>query len=166
MDTSIYSDRILDLAGRQGGGEGVGRSGRFYEPQILAALAEAQLGLGDASRAREVSEQAIEAASQTQIRVAEVRAQLARVRVLLVLDGVERQAKIESTLDRALAIVRSTGARAFEPQVHVERARLAGLLSDAPSRERWLREAHRLFPEMGATGHTERVARELAELGR
>ncbi len=31
----------------------------------------------------------------------------------------------------------------------------------APLQERELREAHRLFTEMGATGHAERVAREL-----
>jgi hypothetical protein len=36
--------------------------------------------------------------------------------------------------------------------------RLLGRSSDA---ERELREAHRLYTEMGATGHAERVAREL-----
>ncbi len=38
---------------------------------------------------------------------------------------------------------------------------MAGTLSDANSRELWLREAHRLHTEMGATGHAERLAREL-----
>ena len=47
-------------------------------------------------------------------------------------------------------------------QVLVERARLAGLLSDPIGRERWLHDARRLFTEMGATGHAERLARELA----
>jgi hypothetical protein len=36
---------------------------------------------------------------------------------------------------------------------------------DEPGRKRYLREAHRLYTEMSATGHAERVARELAELG-
>ncbi len=43
-----------------------------------------------------------------------------------------------------------------------EAARFGGTLSDANSRELGLREAHRLFTEMGATGHAERVGRELA----
>ncbi len=43
-----------------------------------------------------------------------------------------------------------------------ERAHARG---DAASRERHLREAHRLYTEMGATGHAERLARELEGLG-
>ena len=35
---------------------------------------------------------------------------------------------------------------------------------DDATQERELREAHRLYTEMGATGHAERLARELAEL--
>jgi len=40
-------------------------------------------------------------------------------------------------------------------------AQLAALRSDAPAAERSLREAHRLFTEMGATGHAARLAKEL-----
>jgi adenylate cyclase len=138
-----------------------GGSGRFCEPQFLAALAEARLGLGDALRARELSEEAIETAVQTRIRVAEVRARLSLARVLLALDGVDAQAEVGSTLDRALAIVRSTWACAQEPLIYVEMARLAALRSDSVGRERWLREARRLFTEMAATGHAERVAKTL-----
>jgi hypothetical protein len=45
------------------------------------------------------------------------------------------------------------------------RARLAALLGSDAAQERRLREAHRFYTEMGATGHAERLARELAELG-
>ena len=138
------------------------QAGLFFEPYYVAALAEAHLGLGDEPRARQVSEQALQIASRAEMRVAEVRALLARVRVLLTLDGVAARTEVESILDRALSLVRSTGARSFEPQIHVERARLAGLLEGAPGRQQWLREAHRLFTEMGATGHAERLVRELA----
>ncbi len=55
--------------------------------------------------------------------------------------------------------------RAFLPLIRVERAGLAERRGDGAARERDLREAHRLFTEMGATGHAERVARELKELG-
>ena len=57
-------------------------------------------------------------------------------------------------------LVRSTGARSYEPQIQLERARLASLFSDEASHLQWLHEAHRLYTEMGATGHAERVARE------
>ncbi len=49
-------------------------------------------------------------------------------------------------------------------RLHLARAELADLLDDTAARERHLREAHRLFTEMGATGHAERMARELEEL--
>jgi ATP/maltotriose-dependent transcriptional regulator MalT len=138
------------------------RVGLFFEGYFMAALAEAHLGLGEAPRARALADEAIGIASRMQIPIAEVRALLARTRVLLTLDGVNARAEIESTLDRALALVRSTGARPYEPQIYVERARLAGILSDAASHQQWLREAHRLFTEMGATGHAERIAPLLA----
>ena len=47
------------------------------------------------------------------------------------------------------------------PQVHEERAELARLRGDDATRERELREAHRLYTEMGATGHAERLAQKL-----
>ena len=47
---------------------------------------------------------------------------------------------------------------------YVRRAKLAALLGDDAGRERELREAQRLFTEMGAEAHAERVGRELAEL--
>jgi hypothetical protein len=89
-----------------------------------------------------------------------------RIRVLLALDGAAARDEVETSLARALAPVHSTGARPYEPQIHVERARLAGLLADPAGRLEWLREAHRLFTELGATGHAERVAALLAEAPR
>ena len=38
------------------------------------------------------------------------------------------------------------------------------MLGDSAGRERELREAHRLFTEMGATGHARRVAAQLESL--
>src|SRR5438128_604478 len=67
-----------------------------------------------------------------------------------------------AALERALGAVRETGAKAFEPLVHVERAELASQSGDAEGRERELREAHRLFTAMGAAGHAARLARELS----
>jgi len=49
---------------------------------------------------------------------------------------------------------------------HEISAELAHLRGDEATRERELREAHRLFVEMGATGHAERIAPLLAESAR
>ena len=95
--------------------------------------------------------------------VGEIAAQLARTRVLIGFDGAAAHGDIESALDRAEALVRTTGARSYEPQILVERARLAGLLSNPAGRQELLSEAQRLFSDMGATGHAERTAKLLAE---
>ncbi len=49
----------------------------------------------------------------------------------------------------------------YEPFLHVERAELARLTADEASRQRELREAHRLFLEIGAQIRAEQVAKEL-----
>ncbi len=53
------------------------------------------------------------------------------------------------------------GWEGLAPPVHEQRAELAQRGGDVAIAERELREAHRLFTEMGARGHAERVAREL-----
>jgi hypothetical protein len=55
-----------------------------------------------------------------------------------------------------------SGAKSYEPFVHVERAELARLTGDEAARGRELREAHRLFLEIGAPIRAEQVAKELA----
>ena len=60
-----------------------------------------------------------------------------------------------------MGLVEATGARAFAPFMHVERAALAHLLGDEATRQAELREAHRLFGGMGATARAEQVSREL-----
>ncbi len=52
--------------------------------------------------------------------------------------------------------------KGYEPQIHVELAELACRSGDEEGRVRELREAHRLFAEIGASGYAERVAGELA----
>jgi len=68
---------------------------------------------------------------------------------------------VAAALDEAGALVEETGARAYEPFVGAERAALAGLRGEEAVRQRELREAHRLFTEMGATIRAEQVARDL-----
>ena len=134
----------------------------FMEADYVAALAEAHLGMGDSPRARELAQEAIQLALRMDMPIAEVHAQLALARVLRAIEGADRRAGIEAALDRALALVKSTSALSYEPQIYVERARLAALRSDALGARHWLHEAHRLFSEMGATGHPEPLAKEVS----
>jgi tetratricopeptide (TPR) repeat protein len=125
----------------------------------LGLLAEACAGLGDTARAREAAAEAVAVAEREGVRYASIWISLARV--LRSTDGLAAEREIEATLGRALELVEETGARIFVPQVHEERAELARLRGDDTTHERELREAHRLYTEMGATGHAKRLAEKL-----
>ena len=93
-----------------------------------------------------------------------VRASFARARGV----GAEREAlniilysDEKAALAEADSWLEMSGAKSYEPFLNVERAELARLTGDDTARERELREAHRLFIEMGATGHVDRLAKEL-----
>jgi class 3 adenylate cyclase/tetratricopeptide (TPR) repeat protein len=138
------------------------RVGLCWEAEYQAVLAEAYLGLSDQRRARKLADEAIETSIRMETRVYEVRSRLARVRILLALDGANARAEIESELDCATDLVRSTGAISYEPQILVERARLAAIVGDAARSADLKNAAQRMFIAMGATGRAERLAEELS----
>ncbi len=77
-------------------------------------------------------------------------------------DSRERAAdEIEAQLRRAKATIERYGHALMTPFLSEESAHLARLLGDDEGCERHFREAHRLYTEMGALGHAERVGREL-----
>jgi class 3 adenylate cyclase/tetratricopeptide (TPR) repeat protein len=127
----------------------------------LALLGESHLGLGDGQRARRLVEEALQVAQARGQPLIEVFASLALARVLLG-SGEAARAEVEAALTRVLALTTGGGAKAFEPFVHVELAELARQRGNEEERERELREAHRLFTEIGANGHAERLSAELA----
>ena len=137
------------------------RAGLMLEPWMLVSLAESYLGAGDLRLARARSEEGLARAQQHQTRTLEIEAQLAVARVRRCAEGLIARPAIEAALNRALALVRETGARGFEPHVYLERAALARLAGDDVAHQRELREAHRLFTEMSAPIRAEQVAREL-----
>src|SRR5439155_3965766 len=139
-----------------------GRTAVEANARRLALLGESYLGLGDPERVRALVAEGLATAHARGHRSDETHASLALARVLLGSAGVAARAEIEAALAHALEVVRETGAKAFEPLVHVERTELARQSGDAEGRERELREAHRLFTAMGATGHAARLARELS----
>jgi tetratricopeptide (TPR) repeat protein len=124
-------------------------------------LAQAYLGCGDRDRARTVAEQAVAQLRASGALLYEIAALRTLVRVLRTIDPAREIETIEASLLRAEDIVRETGARLFLPSLHEERAAFARALQRPSDADRELREAHRLYTEMDATGHAERLAREL-----
>jgi len=142
----------------------IARAGHAFvetEPLALTWLAAAHRGLGMNDQALVLAEEALAVAERRRTRLAECIALIGRARIMLRSDAPRRHAAIESALGRALALVEETGARSNEPFVRVELARLAAVTGDQVARQRELREAHRLFTEMGAGPRAARVAREL-----
>jgi tetratricopeptide (TPR) repeat protein len=131
------------------------------EAVMLANLARAYLGAGQVEKARRTAEEALQTAHQRGELHHEIRAQLSLAHALLADDGANARAAIEETLARAFELVRETGAKAYEPHILEARAELARALGDEATYKRQLREAHRLFVEIGATGHAKRLAKEL-----
>jgi hypothetical protein len=64
-------------------------------------------------------------------------------------------------LAEAEAWLEMSGAKSYEPFLHIERAELACLIGDEDTRQRELREAHRLFTEIGAPIRAAEIAKEL-----
>jgi hypothetical protein len=91
----------------------------------------------------------------------EALAQLDLAAALLATDYVGPRAEIESALERAEHLVASIEGRSLSPRILELRGRLAAAVGDAPSSNRTFREALDLYRAMGATGHAERLTREL-----
>jgi tetratricopeptide (TPR) repeat protein len=137
------------------------QTGLDRESEILYQLAGARLGAGDLRAAQAAAEEGIRRARERGQLHFEALNHLARARVLRRAQGADARDEIERTLDRALALVEETNARSIEPQLLEERARLANLLGDAAACERGLRNAQRLYVEIGAGGHAKRLAEEV-----
>jgi tetratricopeptide (TPR) repeat protein len=129
-----------------------GRSG--IEGRVLrqAHLAEALLAAGDSQRANEMAGRATRAAAAQGGFIAVIPAGLAMARVLLADPDSLQADRVEAELATVLELVQRTGARAYEPQVRVELAKLARRLGDESSFEQELSKARRLFIEIGAQG--------------
>jgi adenylate cyclase len=130
------------------------------EAEILAHLARARLGAGDAEGAQRTAEEAIETGRRRKTPVFEAQAHLVLARALLSRYGAKARDEIERALGSCLLLVEQTEARVQEPHARELHAELMGLLGDEAAAAGELREAQRLFAEMGATAHAERVARD------
>jgi hypothetical protein len=131
------------------------------EGGVLAVMAAAHLGLRDHAKALALATEAITACRRRGARFWEFRALLTRIRALRETQGLQATREIEAALAEADAWLEMSRAKSYEPFLHVERAELARLKGDEAARERELREAHRLFTEIGAPIRAAEVAREL-----
>ncbi len=131
----------------------------------LATLANSYLGLGESEHALELVHEALELSRRRGQPSIEAFASVVLARILLASAGTSASGEIEEALGRALEHAGELGARSMEPMVHAELAELARQSGDRERRLRELREAHRMFTEIGAKGHAERLAGELGLLG-
>jgi class 3 adenylate cyclase/tetratricopeptide (TPR) repeat protein len=140
----------------------VGRERRLqtWESRALAAIAAAHLGLDDPAKALAIAEEAIALSRRLGTRW-EFSALLTRTRALRESQGVQAKSEMEVALAEAAAWLQMSGAKSYEPFLHLERAELARLTGDEAKRERELREAHRLFTEIGAPIRAAEVSKEL-----
>jgi tetratricopeptide (TPR) repeat protein len=140
------------------------RTGLEAEAHWLSYLALAQLSLGRTDAAHEAACQAVAVAQQRGTRGYEIPARLAMARVLRQSEGSDAASEIHAALEHAQSLIHETGALSYRPFLHEEQAELSRVHGDEAKREHELREAHRLYTEMGATGHAERLAKELRQV--
>jgi class 3 adenylate cyclase/tetratricopeptide (TPR) repeat protein len=131
------------------------------EPRQLAWLAEARLGAGDLPRARELAEEAVALGQRIHAPLDAIFAHRALARVLMQQEGSEAGAAIRTALREAERVIEETGARNLRPLILLELAELARLEGDREAQHRDLREAQRLFEEIGAPERAQRAAAEL-----
>jgi adenylate cyclase len=151
------AERALQLARER-------RTALEGEAWHLFRLAEAHLGAGDLARAGSFAEESVAVARRMGARTGECLAQRTLARVLMRREGSAAAKAIRRALDRADTLVDETGAKNFRPLIQLERAELARLEGVSRTRAHELREAHRLFTEMGATERARYVAAQLESL--
>jgi hypothetical protein len=131
------------------------------EPNIVALLALAHLRAGRGAHAAELASRALAMARERGSRWGELQALCARAQALLASADGRPCDEIEAVVERMAALAEETGMRLYLPQAAELRADLAALRGDRAGREHHLRAAHRLYTEIGATGHATRLANEL-----
>jgi tetratricopeptide (TPR) repeat protein len=94
---------------------------REYETEVLAAMAECRLKMGDFAQAREHAHEAVAMARARSTRVAECRALISRGQAVLALGEPDARTQAEEDFARAEELIRLTGAIVCARQL--ERAR-------------------------------------------
>jgi class 3 adenylate cyclase/tetratricopeptide (TPR) repeat protein len=156
-DAQAAAERALEMVREA-------HTGLQYEPLILSVIADAKLGTGEYAGALEAAEEGVESAQDSKTRVHELHARLSLARAVRASEGAAARDRIADLLAATMDLALECGADSHVPQVHVELAELSRLDGDEQAYERELREARRLFEQIGATGHAAAVANQLAAL--
>ena len=128
-------------------------TGLIYEADILAWLARACLAAGHHSRALAAAAEAVALAQRQGARVAECLALITRAELRRATGN--NEVAVASDLEAGLTLVNEVGAHSYGPFIHEELGRLH-------DDQRELREALRLYRQIGATGHARRLEAELS----
>jgi tetratricopeptide (TPR) repeat protein len=131
-------------------------SGGFNERIRVAAL----LARGDVAAARAAADRLI--ASTDMPPLSHMGALVVHAEVLIASDAAAERGRIEASLAEADEIARRIGSLFNQAGVCRARAQLARALGDEADWQRELREALRIYTQMGATVWVERVTQELA----
>jgi class 3 adenylate cyclase/tetratricopeptide (TPR) repeat protein len=132
-----------------------------WEPEILSDLALAQCALGARAQARAIAERALELAGNRGLLGIETRALCTLAHVELEGGAATSLAETRRLLDRADARVEAIGYRVILPRLYELRADLARRQGDTRAALAALREAQRLYQEMGAPLQVARLGQEL-----
>jgi adenylate cyclase len=130
-------------------------------PEIMPHLASAYLGADRPDDARAVAQEVITRSVRSGSALFQANGQLALARALMRPECGGSHEEIEAALGAAAQCIEQSGARLLEPRLHEARAEWVRFDGDEAAHERELREAHRLYVEIGATHHAKRLAREL-----
>ncbi len=133
---------------------------RIFLPSILGGLALAHAPRGDFEKAVAYGREAVEIAHAHATPILQIHANVALARALLSSNDASDPDEIDTVVERAEAIRQETGVPFDGPALLEIRAELACLRGQDEQAIGHLREAHRLYTELGATGHAERLARE------
>lgn len=130
------------------------------DPWRLWVLAESHLGLGNPGQAHDLAQDGVSLAGSRRQHLPEAFLNLTSARALLGSARPGSRTEIEQALARALGLAGQCGAKSLAPFVYVARAELARCTGDAEQQHTALLEAHRLFTEIGAVRHAQRLASE------
>jgi class 3 adenylate cyclase/tetratricopeptide (TPR) repeat protein len=125
----------------------------FEEAKLLVHLAVAHLEMGNRQEARQAANEGVDVARRQGAHLVECLALTNRARVWRATHGADDHALAD--LNAALELVKQTGALAYEPLIREHLGRLRNSEED-------LREALRLYRQLGATADAWRLQAELA----
>jgi tetratricopeptide (TPR) repeat protein len=106
------------------------QEGFEFKPFLLAGLAWTHLSLGDGKRALKTPREAVNITARSRSKLLVHAAQLCIAQVLLSTRGLAAREEVESALQTAGETAAEMGARGYEPDLLIARARLARLLGD------------------------------------